>query len=388
MKLATLLRKSKRAVILVVLGVLAYIDYASCYVIAWKEVYHRHLTAAAIVFWVLLAMFQFLQFFYWAMIYIRGPGKIPRFKHFDLYETKSEGTAPVPDIFVCDEQGFPFWCSKCQNLKPDRLFHLSDLDMCVPRFDHFCLWIGTAIGRDNFISFIKFLQFLNVYAILVLCFVSAFTRSILRNRPSWLPHFVILFILGGFIFIVTLFLLIGIVKNTFSNSTSFDEITTRQALSYKRWVEKHKKTNPRFAWCIGKMPRVELGIRFVNIAHDDTRKVVSFGVKDAPYSNGFKANLFNMCFKGNYNMNSTKDSVGVIAVLKSAYVVLVPFAEFFVGVKNNNTQTFQSHSDEFSPDFVRVIVTKIQKQQFEYALYLSPPNNLDSRKSQMQDTSA
>ncbi|KAM9935011.1 hypothetical protein OXX80_005411 [Metschnikowia pulcherrima] len=56
MKSAILLRKSKSAVILVVLGVLAYIDYASCYVIAWKEVYRRHSTAAAIVFWVLLAM--------------------------------------------------------------------------------------------------------------------------------------------------------------------------------------------------------------------------------------------------------------------------------------------------------------------------------------------
>ncbi|KAM9920250.1 hypothetical protein OXX59_007372 [Metschnikowia pulcherrima] len=51
MKSAILLRKSKSAVILVVLGVLAYIDYASCYVIAWKEVYRRHSTAAAIVFW-------------------------------------------------------------------------------------------------------------------------------------------------------------------------------------------------------------------------------------------------------------------------------------------------------------------------------------------------
>ncbi|KAM9934134.1 hypothetical protein OXX80_006256 [Metschnikowia pulcherrima] len=79
MKSAILLRKSKRAVILVVLGVLAYIDYASCYVIAWKEVYLRHSTAAAIVFWVLLAIYLASSILICMRQSQRGPPSYPTF---------------------------------------------------------------------------------------------------------------------------------------------------------------------------------------------------------------------------------------------------------------------------------------------------------------------
>ncbi|GEQ72032.1 hypothetical protein JCM33374_g5718 [Metschnikowia sp. JCM 33374] len=381
MKSAVLLRRVRRVIPFIVLSMLAYIDYASCYIVAWKEVYHLHSATAAIVYWVLLALFQATHLFYWALIFIRGTGKIPQFQHFDLYGTKSETNAPVPEVFVCDEQGFPFWCSKCQNLKPDRSFHSSDLDICVPRFDHFCLWIGTAIGRENFLPFVKFLQSFSAYSIISLCFVAVYGRSALHHNRFNL-HFVALFIMNACIIMMTMALLIGTAKNTFTNSTSFDEITRRQAQSHNRWLQKQANMNPKYTWCAGRMPRVESGIRYVNMAHDDTRKVVSFNVRDNPYSNGFRVNLINTCLNGNYNLNSTTKNAGNSTFLWASFVLIVPFAEFLVTVpaRKDDLGEFQKNSDEMSPSFISKILDKIEKNQFQYAQYLSPRNDMDTPK--------
>jgi palmitoyltransferase len=37
------------------------------------------------------------------------------------------------DAYICDYQGWPLWCEKCQNWKPDRTHHSSQLGRCVRR---------------------------------------------------------------------------------------------------------------------------------------------------------------------------------------------------------------------------------------------------------------
>ena len=44
------------------------------------------------------------------------------------------------DMFVCQGDGRPVWCSKCLNWKPDRAHHCSEIDRCVRKMDHFCPW--------------------------------------------------------------------------------------------------------------------------------------------------------------------------------------------------------------------------------------------------------
>jgi palmitoyltransferase len=43
-------------------------------------------------------------------------------------------------IYACQGNGLPPWCSHCLNWKPDRAHHCSQLDRCVLRMDHFCPW--------------------------------------------------------------------------------------------------------------------------------------------------------------------------------------------------------------------------------------------------------
>lgn len=47
------------------------------------------------------------------------------------------------DVFVCQGDGRPIWCSTCNNYKPDRAHHCREIERCVKKMDHFCPWYVT-----------------------------------------------------------------------------------------------------------------------------------------------------------------------------------------------------------------------------------------------------
>jgi palmitoyltransferase len=47
------------------------------------------------------------------------------------------------DVFVCQEDGRPLWCSTCCQFKTDRAHHCRELGRCVRKMDHFCPWYDT-----------------------------------------------------------------------------------------------------------------------------------------------------------------------------------------------------------------------------------------------------
>ncbi len=44
------------------------------------------------------------------------------------------------DVFTCEGDGRPIWCSTCLNWKPDRTHHCREAGRCVKKMDHFCPW--------------------------------------------------------------------------------------------------------------------------------------------------------------------------------------------------------------------------------------------------------
>lgn len=44
------------------------------------------------------------------------------------------------DVFMCQEDGRPLWCSSCSQWKTDRAHHCRELGRCVRKMDHFCPW--------------------------------------------------------------------------------------------------------------------------------------------------------------------------------------------------------------------------------------------------------
>lgn len=44
------------------------------------------------------------------------------------------------EVFSCEGDGRPIWCSTCLNFKPDRAHHCREVGRCVRKMDHFCPW--------------------------------------------------------------------------------------------------------------------------------------------------------------------------------------------------------------------------------------------------------
>lgn len=44
------------------------------------------------------------------------------------------------DVFVCQQDGKPPWCSTCCQYKTDRAHHCREVGRCVRKMDHFCPW--------------------------------------------------------------------------------------------------------------------------------------------------------------------------------------------------------------------------------------------------------
>jgi palmitoyltransferase len=49
------------------------------------------------------------------------------------------------DVFVCQEDGRPLWCSTCCQYKTDRAHHCRELGRCVRKMDHYCPWYDETV---------------------------------------------------------------------------------------------------------------------------------------------------------------------------------------------------------------------------------------------------
>ncbi|KAI8476371.1 MAG: ankyrin repeat-containing domain protein [Monoraphidium minutum] len=88
-------------------------------------------------------------------------------------------------------------CVTCRIVRPLRAKHCSVTDRCIEVFDHYCPWVGNAIGKRNRHTFLAFL-WLELYALLaaLACGVAALrayvAASYWSDRLGWVIGFVIL----------------------------------------------------------------------------------------------------------------------------------------------------------------------------------------------------
>ena len=132
------------------------------------------------------------------------------------------------DIFVCNPDGRPAFCSSCLNHKPDRAHHCSEVDRCVLKMDHFCPWVGGIVSETSFKFFIQFLVYAALFCIMVLTTIAVFIAERRRTDPGFLDiHYFL--ILG----ISALFLLFAVgmagssIQLALVNSTTVENLNRR-----------------------------------------------------------------------------------------------------------------------------------------------------------------
>lgn len=81
------------------------------------------------------------------------------------------------DVFTCEVDGRPSWCSSCANWKPDRTHHCSSSGRCIKKMDHFCPWVGGPVGENNLKFFIQFNGYAALYCIHLIVVMAIYIRQ-------------------------------------------------------------------------------------------------------------------------------------------------------------------------------------------------------------------
>lgn len=164
------------------------------------------------------------------------PNKPPLGQMFTVLDQEAifKGESPPPpgleyyyskDVFQCDSNGLPIWCSVCCNWKPDRSHHCSDVGRCVMKLDHFCPWVGGVVAENNFKFFIQFNAFTMLYTLYVLIVMAYFVAETEhKSNNSLNVHWAVVLALGGLFFMFTSGMVGKSMQDTLRNLTTIDAI--------------------------------------------------------------------------------------------------------------------------------------------------------------------
>lgn len=178
---------------LVITLLLIYGSWVYSYYICWKQV-HPHSPSKGIGLIVGNVLFVVLIYVLWVQMLVIGPGKQPALPRYRIIEGDDDCIEP-PRVFSCDERGFPIWCSQCQSIKAERSHHSTRLNICIPRFDHYCSFLGVLIGKRNNKLFIQFCVVFWCYFIYVGVSMAVFTPAMKSDTGRVQPNVIVCFIL-------------------------------------------------------------------------------------------------------------------------------------------------------------------------------------------------
>lgn len=363
---------------------LVYCTYVLCHAVGYRIFYTSVLRPAAIVLWVLTALLTPLIYLYWAVILIRGPGKPPA---VDFFLEANAVLAP-PEAFLCDILGFPLYCSQCQQLKPERTFHLHFVDRCVPRFDHQCLWLCAVIGRDNLVPFFSLVKLIAVFSALGITYVGLSFKHA-TDDSTLMPHLVVTMVLLSF----AAFMLFGlVVTSTFQMAlaqTTLDALAIRQARAHDRRERQKDRSGFLASALFPKPRRFETGVRYVNVKDGNSRAVVAYNLRENPYSFGYRQNFIDALLYFNRAAGiPMEERLSRALLLKSVANFKLVYVDLFYWQRPTHDAclTYESWSDEFSPSFLASIRSKISKGEYLRPGYLLHESTLENTKT--EDTMA
>lgn len=162
------------------------------------------------------------------------------------------------DVFVCDADGRPRYCSACRAWKPDRSHHSSEINRCVRKMDHYCPWVGGIISETSFKFFIQFTLYTSLYcAVCLVASVLCLSRHISENVP--LDGTVIAIIaLGAFFGLFTFGMIATSLHYIFSNLTNV-EMIRQKTVVYLLAIRVPQNTPPGPNYGIITYPLPKLG---------------------------------------------------------------------------------------------------------------------------------
>ncbi|KAJ5360488.1 Zinc finger DHHC-type palmitoyltransferase [Penicillium concentricum] len=134
------------------------------------------------------------------------------------------------DVFVCQEDGRPLWCSTCCQYKTDRAHHCRELGRCVRKMDHYCPWVGGVVSETSFKFFIQFVAYTAIFCTFVLIVSAYFTAEIRRETGGANPYWCVCIGLSGLFAFFTAGMTLSSVQMGVFNITTIENLNRRTAV--------------------------------------------------------------------------------------------------------------------------------------------------------------
>ncbi|KAF2732360.1 zf-DHHC-domain-containing protein, partial [Polyplosphaeria fusca] len=194
---------------LIELGLMGFTTYVLVYNLCIEHLIRprngqerRSTGIALIVVYCVLLVPVLLTFMRLLHVVWSNPGVVPFGNRSSEKQTASTKYFDRLDAYVCDFDGRPLWCDKCNNWKPDRAHHSSQIGRCIRRMDHFCPYAGGIISETSHKFFIQFLFYTAIYTGYVMIVMAIFLAE--RKPGTWIAALVI-----GVLFFVFTFGMFG-----------------------------------------------------------------------------------------------------------------------------------------------------------------------------------
>ncbi|EDO17680.1 hypothetical protein Kpol_1004p57 [Vanderwaltozyma polyspora DSM 70294] len=235
-------------------GLVFYSTWAFSHKLCYNQIYKnfKHESIAIGLICIICILDITLIIIWIQLIWIYGPGrqpKIPPFilidngirNNFGSIEPTATASIPPPVFYECDINGYPIWCDTCKSLKIGRTHHSKRLGYCIPRFDHHCMWVGTVIGKSNYLLFTQFVFYFSCLLLIFWISIVSYIKRIVDYPHTGYkldPNLIVILILSVPFSIMTLSLFLSHVYFTFMNRTSLEIINIKRnkKLNIKKFV--------------------------------------------------------------------------------------------------------------------------------------------------------
>ncbi|KAH8677196.1 DHHC palmitoyltransferase-domain-containing protein [Ilyonectria robusta] len=150
------------------------------------------------------------------------------------------------DVFVCELDGRPKWCSDCQTWKPDRAHHSSEIDRCIRKMDHLCPWVGGVVSETSFNFFAQFTFYCSICCIICIA-TAAYSLRLQQNEDRPLDGRIVAGIaLGSLFALFTIAMTLTSARFIATNITNIDMLKKSQSFRLAVRVPQNSPSTQRY----------------------------------------------------------------------------------------------------------------------------------------------
>ncbi|KAI0400078.1 DHHC palmitoyltransferase-domain-containing protein [Xylaria palmicola] len=163
------------------------------------------------------------------------------------------------DVFVCEPDGRPKWCSECCNWKEDRVHHSRELDRCLHRMDHYCPWAGGMIAENSFKFFVQFTMYTALYCAVVLGAAAYSLRRQVEQAPYPDPYLLAVIVIAAFFGLFSFLMTVTSMRYIFLNMTNVDILSSHHKVYHLAVRVPRGTRSDRFGVRDYPLPKLETG---------------------------------------------------------------------------------------------------------------------------------